>query len=69
MPAPNPRDVMPKRNPCDGRLSPWAGAADAPGWQITTQSRHLAVALATTLSGRTRAHDRALPVWCCARYS
>jgi hypothetical protein len=37
-----------------GRLSPWAGAAaDAPGWQITTRSRRLAVAVATTLSGRT----------------
>ena len=37
-----------------GRLSPWAdAAADAPGWQITTRSRRLAVAVATTLSGRT----------------
>jgi len=37
-----------------GRLSPWADAvADAPGWQITTRSRRLAVAVATTLSGRT----------------
>ena len=54
MPARNPRDMMAERNPHDGRLSPWADtAADAPGWQITTQSRHLAAALATTLSGRT----------------
>ena len=37
-----------------GRLSPWAdAAADAPGWQITTQSHQLAAAVATTLSGRT----------------
>ena len=37
-----------------GRLSPRAdAAADAPGWQITTRSRRLAVAVATTLSGRT----------------
>jgi hypothetical protein len=36
-----------------GRLSPWAdAAADAPGWQITTRSRRLAAAVATTLSGR-----------------
>ena len=35
-----------------GRLSPWAdAAADAPGWQITTRSRRLTVAVATTLSG------------------
>ena len=37
-----------------GRLSPWAdAAADAPGWQITTRSRRLAMAVATTLSGKT----------------
>ena len=37
-----------------GRLSPCAdAAADAPGWQITTRSRRLAAAVATTLSGRT----------------
>ena len=41
-------------DPRGGRLSPWAdAAADAPGWQITTRSRRLAVAVATTLSGRT----------------
>jgi hypothetical protein len=60
MPARNPRDVMPERDPCDGRLSPWAdAAADAPGWQITTPSRHLAAALATTL--RSCGSDGALP--------
>ena len=54
MPARNPRDGMPARHPYDGRLSPWAdAAADAPGWQITTRSRRLALAVATTLSGRT----------------
>jgi hypothetical protein len=37
-----------------GRLNPWAdAAAGAPGWQITNRSRHLAVAVATTFSGRT----------------
>jgi len=52
MPARNPRDVMPERDPCVGRLSPWAdAAADAPGWQITTASRRLAAAVAATLSG------------------
>ncbi len=41
-------------DPRGGRLSPWAdAAADAPGWQITTRSRRLALAVATTLSGRT----------------
>ncbi len=54
MPARNPRDVMPERDPCDGRLSPWAGAAaDAPGCQITTASRRLAAAVAATVSGGT----------------
>jgi hypothetical protein len=38
----------------DGCLSPRAdAAAGAPGWQITTRSRHLAVAVATTVSGGT----------------
>ena len=37
-----------------GRLSPWAdAAADAPGWQITTRSRRLAVAAAIVLTGGT----------------
>jgi hypothetical protein len=54
MPALSRRDVMPARNPSDGRLSPWAdAAADAPGWQIATTSRRLAVAVATTVSSGT----------------
>ena len=40
----------PRHQPCDGRLSPWADpVTDAPGWQITTPSRRLAVA--ATVSG------------------
>jgi hypothetical protein len=46
-----------------GRLSPWAdAAAGAPGWQITTRSRRLAAAVATTLSGRT-AHCHGQGEW------
>ena len=38
----------------DGCLSPWAApVTGAPGWQITTASRRLAAAVATSLSGRT----------------
>ena len=49
-----PGRTLSQNEPGDGRLSPWAGAAaDAPGWQITTQSHQLAAAVATTLSGRT----------------
>jgi hypothetical protein len=49
-----PGRTLSENEPGDGRLSPWAGAAaDAPGWQITTRSCRLAVAVATTLSGRT----------------
>jgi hypothetical protein len=46
--------------PHDGRLSPWADpAADAPGWQITTPSRRLAVAVAATHPGATiRSHQK-----------
>jgi hypothetical protein len=60
MPARNPRDVIAERNPCDGRLSPWAdAAADAPGWQITTSSRRLAAAVAATVSGGTvHSHEK-----------
>jgi hypothetical protein len=49
----------PRTQPHDGRLSPWADpAADAPGWQIITPSRRLAVAVATTLAGGTiRSHE------------
>lgn len=63
MPALSTRDVMPARNPYDGRLSPWADAAtDAPGWQITTLSRRLAVAVATTVSSGT-VHRHAKGEW------
>ena len=60
MPALSRRDVMPARNPYDGRLSPWADAAtDAPGWQITTPSRRLAVAVAATVpSGTVHRHAK-----------
>ena len=60
MPARNRRDVMPARHPCDGRLSPCAdAAAAAPGWQIITASRRLAVAVATTVSGGTvHSHEK-----------
>ena len=38
----------------DGCLSPWAApVTGAPGWQITTRSRRLAVAAATILTGGT----------------
>jgi hypothetical protein len=48
---------MPQRGPCDGRLTPWAGAvAGAAGWQITTRSRRAAVALAATMPGGTVHH-------------
>jgi hypothetical protein len=36
-----------------GRLSPWADTTDALGWQVTTRSRRLAVAVATTVPGGT----------------
>ena len=52
MSAHNRREATRSRDPCDGYLSPWADeATDAPGWQITTGSRRLAVA--TSLSGAT----------------
>jgi hypothetical protein len=38
----------------DGCLSPWAApVTGAPGWQITTPSRRMAVAVATVLIGGT----------------
>ena len=38
----------------EGCLSPWAcPATDVPGWQITTRSRPLAVAVAATAPGAT----------------
>lgn len=50
----NPREVMPSPGPCDGRLSPWADTVvGGPGWQATTQSRRLAVAVAAAISGAT----------------
>jgi len=49
-----PGRTLSQNEPGDGRLSPWAdAAADAPGWQITTRSRRLAVAVATVMSGGT----------------
>jgi hypothetical protein len=54
MHARNQREVLPAPGPCDGRLSPRAGAVtDTPGWQITTRSRRLAVAVTTTIPGAT----------------
>jgi hypothetical protein len=54
MPARNQRVVLPAPGPCDGRLSPRPGAAtDTPGWQLTTRSRRLAVAVTTTIPGAT----------------
>ena len=42
------------RHPHDGRLSPWADpVTGAPGWQITTGSRRLALAVATVIPGGT----------------
>jgi hypothetical protein len=63
MSARNPRNVMSAPNPSDGRLSPRADAAtDAPGWRITTASRRLAAAVATTISGGT-VHSRKEGEW------
>ena len=54
MPAHNQREAMPASGPCDGRLSPRADAViDAPGWQLTTRSCRLAVAVTTTIPGAT----------------
>jgi hypothetical protein len=58
-----PGRTLSENEPGEGRLNPWAdAAADAPGWQITTRSRRLAVAVATTLSGRT-AHSHEKGEW------
>ncbi len=48
------------RHSRDGRLSPWADpVTGAPGWQITTGSRRLALAVATIVPGGTvRSHER-----------
>jgi hypothetical protein len=49
-----PGRTLSENEPRDGRLSPWADAAtDTPRWQITTRSRRLAVAVATTVPGGT----------------
>ncbi len=55
-----PGRTLSENEPGDGRLSPWAGpAADAPGWQITTRSRRLAVAVTAVMSGATvRSHPK-----------
>ncbi len=54
MPVRHQQEVMPEPGPCDGRLSPWANAVtDAPGWQLTTRSRRLAVAMAIIIPGAT----------------
>jgi hypothetical protein len=43
----------------DGCLSPWAApVTGAPGWQITTRSRRLAVAVATILTGTVHPHEK-----------
>jgi hypothetical protein len=43
----------------DGCLSPWADAtADVPGWQLTTRSRRLAVAMATVTGGTVHSHEQ-----------
>jgi len=58
-----PGRTLSKNEPRDGRLSPSADAAtDAPGWQITTRSRRLAVAVATTIPGGT-VHSRTKGEW------
>ena len=58
-----PGRTLSQNEPGDGRLSPWAdAAADAPGWQITTRSRRLAVAVATTIPGGT-VHSRTKGEW------
>ena len=63
MPALSTPGTMPARNPDAGRLSPWADAAtDTPGWQITTRSRRLAVAVAAAVSGGT-VHSHAKGEW------
>jgi hypothetical protein len=48
------------RHSRDGRLSPWADpVTGAPGWQITTRSRRLALAPATIVPGGTaRSHQK-----------
>jgi hypothetical protein len=60
--AGHPRDAMPAHGQCDGRLSPRADpVTGAPGWQVTTRSRPLAVAVAA-MSGGT-VHSRKKGSW------
>jgi hypothetical protein len=50
----DPRQAMPSPGPYDGRLSPRADTvAGGPGWQVTTHSRRLAVAVAAAIFGAT----------------
>jgi len=52
-PSPMPAEYI-AHNLRDRCLSPWAAPAiDTPGWQITTRSRRLAVAVATVLTSGT----------------
>jgi hypothetical protein len=55
-----PGRTLSENEPRDGRLSPWADAAtDVPGWQVTTRSRRLAVAVATTTpGGSVHSHEK-----------
>jgi hypothetical protein len=57
MPALSTGGTMPAHHPCNGCVSPWADAVGTPGWQITTASRRLAVAVAIALSGRAVRSD------------
>jgi hypothetical protein len=45
-----------------GRLSPLADATDTLGWQVTTRSRRLAVAVAATIPGGT-VHSQTTAEW------
>jgi hypothetical protein len=53
-------DDSDRRQDADGSLSPWANpVTGAPGWQLTTRSRRLAMAVATTIPGGTaRPHEK-----------
>jgi hypothetical protein len=63
IPARNQREVLSAPGPCDGRLSPQADAVtDTPGWQITTRSRRLAVAVTTIVPGAI-VHPREKGEW------
>jgi hypothetical protein len=54
-----PREDSRREHDAAGRLSPWAGlATGAPGWQITTRTRRLAVAVATDCAGTVHRHEK-----------